>query len=82
MVSISDSNINKSFDARGLFCPEPVFRTKIELEKLNSGDVLKVLADDPASEDDIVNWVTRNGHKLLHMEKKDKYFEFIIKKVK
>jgi tRNA 2-thiouridine synthesizing protein A len=39
----------KTIDVRGLFCPEPVFRTKIEIEKLASGDVLKVLADDPES---------------------------------
>ena len=24
----------KTIDVRGLFCPEPVFRTKIEIEKL------------------------------------------------
>ena len=29
----------KTIDVRGLFCPEPVFRTKIEIEKLASGDV-------------------------------------------
>ncbi len=46
------------------------------------GEVLTVLADDPASEDDISNWVNRNGHELLSMNKNDKVFEFTIKKVK
>lgn len=72
----------KKLDAVGLFCPEPVFRTKIEIERMQVGEVLKVLADDPAAEDDISRWVTRTGHELLNMEKKDNVIEFTIKKVK
>jgi len=46
------------------------------------GQVLEVLADDPAAEDDISRWVNRNGHELLSMNKNDKVLEFTIKKVK
>ncbi len=76
------STSNVKLDAIGLFCPEPVFRTKIEIEKMKSGQVLTVLADDPAAEDDISRWVTRNGHQLLGMKKDGNVIEFIIKKVK
>jgi TusA-related sulfurtransferase len=65
-----------------LFCPEPVFRTKIAIEKMQVGQVLTVLADDPAAEDDISRWVNRNGHQLLNMNKKNNVIEFTIKKVK
>lgn len=65
-----------------MFCPEPVFRTKIEIERLLVGNVLKVLADDPASEEDISRWVNRNGHKLIAVKKSDKDLEFTIQKVK
>jgi TusA-related sulfurtransferase len=65
-----------------LFCPEPVFRTKIAIEKMQVGQVLTVLADDPAAEDDISRWVNRNGHELLNMNKKNNVIEFTIKKVK
>ena len=43
----------RKLDAVGLFCPEPVFRTKIEMEQMQVGEKLLVLADDPAAEDDI-----------------------------
>ncbi len=76
------STSNVKLDAIGLFCPEPVFRTKIEIEKMKSGEVLTVLADDPAAEDDISRWVTRNGHQLLGMKKDGNVIEFTIKKVK
>ncbi|HET6458582.1 MAG TPA: sulfurtransferase TusA family protein [Nitrosopumilaceae archaeon] len=72
----------KTIDVRGLFCPEPVFRTKIEIERMTVGNVLKVIADDPASEEDISRWVNRNGHQLLELKKNDKDLEFTIKKVK
>ena len=65
-----------------MFCPEPVFRTKIAIEKLQTGDVLTVKADDPAAEDDISRWVSRNGHELVEMKKNDNVIEFTIKKVK
>ncbi len=65
-----------------MFCPEPVFRTKIAIEKLQTGDVLTVKADDPAAEEDISRWVSRTGHELVEMKKNDSGIEFTIKKVK
>ncbi|MCZ6584119.1 MAG: sulfurtransferase TusA family protein [Thaumarchaeota archaeon] len=78
---MSESN-TKKLDATGMFCPEPVFRTKIAIEKMQVGEVLTVLADDPAAEDDISRWVNRSGHELLNMKKNDNILEFSIKKVK
>jgi tRNA 2-thiouridine synthesizing protein A len=72
----------KTIDVRGLFCPEPVFRTKIEIEKLASGDILRVLADDPESEEDISHWISRTGHQLLSINKTKEDLEFTIKKAK
>jgi TusA-related sulfurtransferase len=73
---------SKSIDVRGLFCPEPVFRTKIEIDRLGIGNVLKVVADDPEAEEDISRWVTRNGHELVNFTKEGKDLVFLIKKVK
>jgi TusA-related sulfurtransferase len=78
---MAESN-EKRLDATGMFCPEPVFRTKIEIEKMQVGQVLTVSADDPAAEDDISRWVKRNGHELLNMKKDGNTITFQIKKVK
>lgn len=69
-------------DATGLFCPEPVFRTKIEIERMQVGQTLTVSADDPAAEEDISRWVSRNGHELLNLSKDGNVITFQIKKVK
>ncbi|TLX89690.1 MAG: sulfurtransferase TusA family protein [Thaumarchaeota archaeon] len=79
---MSELSPTKTIDVRGLFCPEPVFRTKIEIERMTVGNILRVIADDPASEEDISRWVNRNGHQLLGIKKSDKDLEFTIKKVK
>ena len=73
---------NAKLDATGLFCPEPVFRTKIALERMQVGNILTVSADDPAAEDDISRWVTRNGHDLVDMTKEGNIITFQIKKTK
>ena len=78
----ASSSPTKSIDVRGLYCPEPVFRTKMEIERLSIGDVLKIVADDPESEEDISRWVNRNGHVLVAIHKTDKDLEFVIKKAK
>ncbi len=72
----------KTIDVKGLFCPEPVFRTKIEMERLGIGDVLKVVADDPEAEEDISRWVNRNGHELINFTKGNNELVFMIKKAK
>ena len=71
-----------TLDATGLYCPEPVFRTKIAIEKMQSGQTITVSADDPAAEDDISRWVNRNGHKLLDVNRDGDVLTFQIQKVK
>jgi len=72
----------KVIDVRGLFCPEPVFRTKIAMERLSIGSLLKVVADDPDSEEDIKRWVQRTGHELVSINKEGKDLTFLIRKKK
>ena len=80
-TAMSEST-EKKLDATGLFCPEPVFRTKIEIERMQVGETLIVSADDPAAEDDISKWVSRTGHELVNMSKEGNVITFQIKKVK
>ncbi len=73
---------DQELDCLGLYCPEPVFRTRQEIDKLAVGQVLEVIADDPAAEEDIKRLVKRLGQQLLELRKEDDRFHFFIKKVK
>jgi TusA-related sulfurtransferase len=47
---------------------------------MDADQVLEVIADDPASEEDIPRLVKRLGHQLLELRKENDQFHFIIKK--
>ena len=70
---------NRNLDCVGLYCPEPVFRTRQEIDKLAVGEVLEVIADDPAAEEDIPRLVKRLEQKLVKKRKEKDQFHFIIK---
>lgn len=73
---------DRVLDCLGLYCPEPVFRTRLALDEMEMGDVLEVIADDPAAEEDIKRLVRRLGHEILELEAKDEQIKFLIKKMK
>ncbi len=72
---------DRTLDCIGLYCPEPVFRTRIEIDKLAVGQILEVLADDPAAEEDIKSLVKRLGQRLLEVSREGNRFRFLIEKV-
>jgi TusA-related sulfurtransferase len=71
----------KTLDCIGLYCPEPVFRAREEISSVQVGQVLEVLADDPASESDIRSWSKHAGHELISTEKLKEGFRFLIKRL-
>ena len=57
-------------------------QTTVELSKMQIGEILTILADDPAAEDDIASWARRLGHEIVKIEKNGNEIHFEIKKVK
>jgi TusA-related sulfurtransferase len=71
---------DSTLDVRGFYCPIPLSRAKEEIAKLTPGQVLEVIADDPAAEEDIPRWVRRAGHKILKFDKRGYELRFLIRK--
>jgi tRNA 2-thiouridine synthesizing protein A len=69
-------------DCVGLYCPMPIARTKEEIENVDIGRILKVEADDPASEEDIPRWAKRSGHELVKFERSGNVLTFWIRRKK
>ena len=55
----------KSFDFRGLKCPEPSLKMAVESHALKPGDIMDTLADCPTFEADVRIWCERNKKALL-----------------
>jgi len=82
MMRMSSTKPDKILDCVGLFCPEPVFRTRLELDEMEVGEVLEVTADDPAAEEDIKRLVKRLGHEIISFEIEGDQIKFLIRKLK
>jgi len=52
-------------DARGLYCPVPVLRTRDRFKTMPPGARLDVLADDPLARLDMQGFCAREGHRYL-----------------
>ncbi len=77
-----NKKVDRTLDCIGFYCPEPVFRTRIELDKMGVGEVLEVLADDPAAEMDIRSLVKNLGQELLGVNSVGKGVQLLIRKMK
>jgi tRNA 2-thiouridine synthesizing protein A len=71
---------DREVDARGLNCPLPVLRTKKALNDMTSGQVLRILATDPASVRDFQAFAKQTGHELLQHAELDGVFTFLLKR--
>ena len=72
----------KTLDCLGLYCPEPVYRTRMELDDMKIGEILEVLADDPAAEADIRALMKNLEQEILSVTNEGNTVRILIKKVK
>ena len=68
-------------DLRGIECPMNFVKTKIQLEKMKTGEVLEVLLDSGEAIESVPKGVVEEGHEVLSKEKIENYYKFIIKKL-
>jgi len=73
---------DRTLDCLGLYCPEPVFRTRMELDNMKIGEILEVLADDPAAEADMKSLVKRLEQEIVSVRKDKNTVRILVKKVK
>lgn len=67
-------------DASGLNCPLPLLRLKKGLMESESGEVIKIIATDPAAHLDIGVYTEQVGHEIVEFLKIDGKQIFYIKK--
>ncbi|MFH0748795.1 MAG: sulfurtransferase TusA family protein [Candidatus Bathyarchaeota archaeon] len=78
----SNPKPNRTVDCTGLYCPEPVYRTRTELDEMEVGEVLEVIVDDPAAEEDLKSLVKYLGQATLRIHKEGTVLQVLIRKTK
>ena len=65
-------------DTTGLYCPEPIMLMHNKVRDMTAGQVLKVVATDPATTRDVPKFCQFLGHELINKNiSDDQYIYFI-----
>ncbi len=72
----------RKVDCVGLYCPMPIVKTSQEIEKMEEGEVLEVIADDRGILNDMPAWCAKTGHEFLGIEERDGEFHAFVRKRK
>lgn len=67
-------------DTKGLNCPLPVLKARRAIKEVAAGDLLVVLATDPASYIDFRHFCDTTGHALEAWDETDGVFTYRIRK--
>lgn len=59
---------DKEVDAAGLHCPLPLLRLKKALKEMQTGEIVRVIATDPAAHLDFGVFIEQVGHDMLKIE--------------
>lgn len=82
-MSKLDLNISvdvTELDALGLRCPEPVMMVRKTMRKMQDGEVLHIIADDPSTTRDIPSFCRFMDHQLLEAQTQTLPYHYLIKK--
>ena len=67
-------------DCRNTLCPMPVIRLRQAIDGIEPGSVIRVLATDPASVNDMPAFARNTGHELLSSSREGGVFEYLFRK--
>ncbi len=79
-MSNNFSDANHQLDALGLRCPEPVMMVRKSVRKMQQGETLLIIADDPATTRDIPSFCEFMDHTLLASQTESTPYQYLIKK--
>ena len=73
---------HKVVDSRGSFCPGPITDLFKAYRSAQLGDVIELLATDPAAKADVTAWSQRTGNELLDIIDEPGYIRILVKVTK
>ncbi len=81
MLEKKDLKIDKVLDIKGEICPYTFVKSKLALEEMEDGEVLKVIVDYPPATENVPRSLEKEGNDILSVEKVgEKLWEIIVRK--
>lgn len=72
--------VDKTLDCKGLCCPQPLMEARNAVEDMKVGEILEMVATDPASVADMAAWSRRTGHKIVKQKQEGNVYTFYVEK--
>lgn len=79
---MTEWKINQTLDTQGLRCPEPVMLVRKKIREMQDGEILLIIADDPATTRDIPGFCQFMEHTLLQSITDKAPYQYWIRKGK
>jgi TusA-related sulfurtransferase len=73
------NSVVERIDARGLSCPQPIFKTQEKIWEMKEG-VIEVLVDDPTAKQNVARTAEREGWKVDIKDMGDDEYILILSK--
>jgi TusA-related sulfurtransferase len=70
---------HKIVDSRGSFCPGPITDLFRAYRSAQVGDIIELLATDPAAKADVTAWAQKSGNELLDVVDEQGYMRIVVK---
>ncbi len=71
-----------SLDFKGLLCPMPVVKLAQAIKQIQVGEEVEAVATDAGVMADIPAWARTSGNEVVVLEKREKDFHFVIRRLK
>lgn len=81
-MTLTETRVTKSIDARGMACPGPLLSLIGAIRQGTMGDVIEVLSSDGGSRTDIPAWVAKARHELVSVVDEGGYARFVVRKAR
>ena len=69
-----------TLDCLGMRCPRPIVEMAKRMRKMQPGQVLELLANDPVAKKDVPGWCQDTGNEFLGREDEDAHSRFYVRK--
>jgi len=80
MQSVDAPLLVQRLDLRGVLCPMNYVRTKLALERIDSGQCLEVLLDEGDPVRNVPSSVAEEGHEVVSVTPEELAFRVVIRK--
>lgn len=76
LITVPQDDVDAIVDARGMPCPIPVLKTRLEANRMSIGQVLQVLSTDAGTRRDFRTFAEQTGHELIGEAEEEGVFCF------